>query len=99
MFCTVSARVVQRYVLDRIADDRLTVYVLWGPYKEHETEAVARFAAPFVPDPRAVHFWTETTAAGEIFQEPLKPLGLGAGSAWDSFLLYAPETRWGDSVP
>lgn len=99
MYCTVSARVAQRYVLDKISDERLRVYVVWGPYKERETEADARFAAAFVPDPRATHFWTETPAPGELFNEPLKPLGLGPHSAWDSFLVYAPESRWGESPP
>lgn len=99
MYCRVSARVVQRYLLDKISDDRLRVYVVWGPYKEHETEADAEFAAPFVPDSRAMHFWTPDTAAGDLFQEPLKPLGLSRGSAWDSFLIFGPETRWGETVP
>lgn len=99
MFCTASARGVQRYVLDRIADDRLRVYVVWGPYKERETEADARFAAPFVPDPRATHFWTPSSAPGDLFDEPLKPLGLGPLSAWDSFLVFGPETRWVDAAP
>jgi hypothetical protein len=99
MYCTVSARVVQRYVLDKIADDRLRIYVVWGSFKERETEADARFAAPFVPDSRATHFWTASTAPGDLFQAPLGPLGLGANSAWDSFLLFAPEARWGDAAP
>lgn len=99
MFCTASARVVQRYVLDKIADDRLRVYVVWGPYKERETEADARFATPFVPDPRTTHFWTASAAPGDLFNEPLKPLGLGPLSAWDSFLLFAPEARWSDVAP
>jgi hypothetical protein len=99
MYCRLSARVVQRYVLDKIPDERLKVYVVWGSYKELETEADARFAAPFLPDPRAIHFWTASTAPGDLFREPLKPLGLGPLSAWDSFLLFAPETRWGDAPP
>lgn len=99
MFCTASARVAQLYVLDKIADDRLRVYVVWGPYKERETEADARFAAAFMPDPRATHFWTETPAPGNLFNDPLKPLGLGPQSAWDSFLLFASDTQWEETVP
>jgi hypothetical protein len=98
MYCTVSARVVQRYVLDQIPDARLKIYVVWGSYKERETVDEARFAAPFVPDPRATHFWTASTAPGDLFQEPLKALGLGPLSAWDSFLLFAPEARWKDDT-
>ena len=99
MFCTASARVAQRYVLDKIPDEGLRVYVVWGPYKERETEADARSAAAFVPDPRATHFWTETPAPGNLFNDPLKPLGLGPQSAWDSFLLFDPDTRWEEAVP
>lgn len=99
MFCTVSARVAHRYVLDKIADDRLKIYVVWGPYKEREKEEDARWAAAFVPDPRATHFWTETPAPGNLFNEVLKPLGLGPLSAWDAFLVFSPETRWDDAVP
>lgn len=99
MYCTVSARVVQRYVFDKIPDERLKIYVVWGSFKERETEADARFAAPFVPDPRATHFWTPSTAPGDLFQAPLSPLGLGQFSAWDSFLLFAPETKWEDTAP
>lgn len=99
MFCTASARVAQRYVLDKIPDERLRVYVVWGPYKEREKEEDARMAATFLPDPRATHFWTESPAAGNLFNEPLKPLGLGSHSAWDSFLVYAPDARWGESPP
>lgn len=90
---------VQRYVFDKIADDRLKIYVVWGPFKERETEADARIAAQFVPDPRAIHFWTPSTAVGDLFKAPLKPLGLGDLSAWDSFLVFAPETRWEDTAP
>ena len=90
---------VQRYVLDRIGDPRLRAYVVWGPFKERETEADARFAAPFVPDPRATHFWTETVAAGEVFRAPLAGLGLGERSAWDSFLLFPAEARWEEMPP
>jgi hypothetical protein len=99
MFCTASARVAQRYVLDKIPDERLRVYVVWGPYKEREKEEDARMAAAFVPDPRATHFWTETPAPGNLFNNPLKPLGLGPLSAWDSFLLFEPDTRWEEAVP
>jgi hypothetical protein len=63
MYCTVSARVAQRYALDKLADDRLRVYVVWGPYKERETEADARLAASFIPDPRATHYRTESPSS------------------------------------
>lgn len=90
---------VQRYVLDKISDPRLKAYVVWGPFKERETEADARLATPFVPDLRATHFWTEALAAGEVFRGALAALGLGELSAWDSFLLYPAETLWEESPP
>lgn len=87
---------VHRYVLDRIADPRLKAYVVWGPFKERETVADARFASAFVTDPRATQFWTETTAPGDLFREPL---GLGPVPAWDSFLVYDADARWGEMPP
>ncbi len=99
MYCRVSARVAQRYALDKIADDRLRVYVVWGPYKEEETVEDARQAAPFVPDPRATHFWTASLAPGDLFKESLQPLGLGPGSPWDSFLTFEAAAVWEEEPP
>ncbi len=91
-----SARVVQRHVLDTVAADDLKVYVVWGPMLEKETEDDARHATVTVPDPRATHFWTDAHGVAEAFQAPL---GLSGVRAWDTFLLFPPGTRWEETAP
>jgi hypothetical protein len=91
-----SARVVQRHVVKQIADERLAVYVVWGPMLDEENEADARQATRHLPDPRVTNFWTPTHSLAVAFEQPL---GLHDAKAWDTFLLFAPGTRWGDAPP
>jgi hypothetical protein len=92
-----SARVVQRHVLDEIDDPRLRVYVVWGPMLEKETESDAREATGFVPDARATHFWTPLHTLAEMLAPAA---GLPAGErAWDTYQLFAAGVRWGDAPP
>jgi hypothetical protein len=88
--------VVQRYVLKPIPDDRLAVYVVWGPMLGEEKEADAREATRHLPDPRVTHYWTPTHALATALAPPL---GLHDAKAWDTFLLFAPGRRWGDAPP
>jgi hypothetical protein len=91
-----SARVVQRYVLDDIADPRLRVYTVWGPMLDKETEADARRATTFIQDPRLTHFWTDSDGVAQQFKVAL---GLADADAWDTFLLFPPGTRWAEGAP
>ena len=91
-----SARVVQRHVVKQIPDDRLAVYVVWGPMLGEENEADARQATRHLPDPRVANFWTPTHALATALEQPL---GLHGERAWDTFLLYAPGRRWEDAPP
>ncbi len=87
---------MQRYVLEQNPDPRLAVYVVWGPMLGEETEADARQATRHLPDPRVTNFWTpaQTVAAALA-----PPLGLHDAKAWDTFLLFAPGARWGETPP
>lgn len=87
---------VQRYLMERIDDPRLAVYVVWGPMLGPETEADARPATSLLPDPRVAHFWTGVHTLAERLREPA---GLADELAWDTFLLFEPETRWGERPP
>lgn len=91
-----SARVVQRYVLEEVADPRLRAYVVWGPMLDKETEADARIATGFIQDPRLTHFWTDSDGVAVLFKAPL---GLSDGDAWDTYLLFSPGVRWDEGVP
>ncbi|MEM7586220.1 MAG: hypothetical protein AAF560_22705 [Acidobacteriota bacterium] len=91
-----SARVVQRYVLDKIDDDRLRTYVVWGPMLGEETEADAPKGSVFLNDPRSSHFWTGAHTLVEALQDPI---GLEDEPAWDVFLVYGPGVQWGETPP
>ena len=87
---------VQKYVLKQVPDDRLAVYVVWGPMLGEETAADAREATRHLPDNRVANFWTPTHALATALEPQL---GLHDVKAWDTFLLFAPGTRWGDVPP
>lgn len=87
---------MQRYVLDRIDDDRLRTYVVWGPMQGEETRQHAEEVTESQPDPRATHFWTGAQVVAERLQGPA---GLEDELAWDTFLLYPPGPRWEGNVP
>lgn len=87
---------VQRYLLERIPDPRLRVYVVWGPMLGPETEADARAATALVPDPRVTHFWTGANTLAERLRGAA---GLTDELAWDTYQLFPPDARWGEAPP
>jgi hypothetical protein len=92
-----SARVVQKYVLDTIPDDRrLRVYVVWGPMLGDEKETDAKEATARLPDPRVTHFWTPTNVLAEAMDGPL---GIEGAKAWDTYQLFGPGAHWGETPP
>ncbi len=86
-----SARVVQKYVLNQISDPRLQLYVVWGPMLGGEQEEDAHKATAFLADSRVRHFWTPEHGVAQRFEAPL---GLKEEPAWDTFLVYSPTARW-----
>lgn len=87
---------VQKYVLDKIPDQDLRVYVVWGPMLGEEKEPDARKATVTLPDPRVTHFWTDAHGVAEALQAPL---GMADAKAWDTFLVFPPAVRWGEAAP
>jgi protein-disulfide isomerase len=94
--CAIASRLLERYILDQISDDRVRVYVLWGPMLGDETEDAARKASRHMPDGRVVQFWTRSP---ELAKRLAVPLGLKETPAWDVFLLFPPGAHWTDTVP
>ncbi len=89
--CQNCARIVRRYVLEKIEDPELRVYVIWEPaLPEDKLEAAERSAA-LITDPRATHFWSDRRAIGSAFQ---KAVGLKTSPAWDVVLIFDGEKRW-----
>jgi len=95
--CLNSAQIVKRYLLDKVHDDSLRIYVLWGPMLGDEKEADAREATAFLADPRVTHYWTATNTLaaqfGRAVKLPEKELG------WDTFQLFSSGATWGEALP
>ena len=87
---------MQRLVLDRIDDDRLAVYVVWGPMLGDEKESDAPSATSFLTDARATHYWTGAHGLAEALS---KQIGLEQELAWDTFLLYPKGALWHEAPP
>jgi hypothetical protein len=81
-------------VLRRIADPKLMALVAWLPILDADRVERVPPATRRIPDPRALHFWDPTNAAGRFFAR-LLPL-TAPGPAWDVYLLYRPGQRWGE---
>jgi hypothetical protein len=88
--------VVQRYVLNKIKDKRLRVYVVWLPIRGQDNEETARQVLSYVVDPRARHFWVNDLFLAESYKGPL---GLQKEVAWDVYLLFPAGTLWRSPVP
>lgn len=83
---------MQKHVFERMDEERLTVYVVWGPMLGPETRPDAVKATAYLEDPRSLHFWTDEDRIAERFRAVT---GLPEGElAWDTFLLYPPGVRW-----
>jgi len=89
--------VVHKYVMKAIDDPNLRLLTVWGPMLGPEKQPDAEAATALLPDPRVTHFWSDGHEVAEI----LRPAaGLPAGErAWDTFQLYAPGERWGETPP
>lgn len=97
-FCTMNARMVQRYLMDETDSDALRVFVVWGPMQEKEKREDAVAATAHLVDDRVTHFWTPKHTLAEAY---MRPLGLedDVEPAWDTYLLYDRGARWGEAPP
>jgi hypothetical protein len=95
--CLLSSRLIGRYLTSQVDDERLALYVVWGPMLGDETRDHAVDATAFLDDPRARHFWTPGHEVAALFHPAT---GLPADErAWDTFHLYAPGARWDEAPP
>ena len=96
---------MQKEVLERQPKADLRVYAIW--FNMVETDAREKWHFELLPDRRVQHFWDEEKVVGRWFaprtqseemENALEPNASGLGQAvlWDSYLVYGPESRWGD---
>lgn len=87
---------MQGEVLERVKSENLAVFVVWEQILRTDGKVPARRATSLVPDPRAVHYWTDDSDVGRAFQ---RALNLDE-AAWDVYLLYPPGVEWkGPAAP
>jgi hypothetical protein len=78
----------------------LRAYVVWLPILPDDDVAAAARAAARCAEPRAVHYWDPDRALGEELGKalalPSREAGRTNGVAWDVYLLFGRDARWGD---
>jgi hypothetical protein len=93
---------VQRKVLDRYPSAPVSVLVIWVPVNREqnwdELQANAHREQPrWLPDPRATNFTDSTRRAANAWS-PVLGMAPRYGvqlPAWDVYLVFGPEARWG----
>lgn len=85
---------MQREVLGKLDDTRLTTYVVWVPMSRGMERDVPNATAE-VWDARASHYWDGKKVLVNGYRDALAL----PEDAWDIFLLYGPEATWGGAIP
>jgi hypothetical protein len=83
-------------VLDAVPGNGLRTYVVWVPMNRALERDVAN-ATKEVWDARARHYWDADGWLTTTYKDVLG--GFPFEPAWDTFVLYAPGTRWDDARP
>jgi hypothetical protein len=81
---------VQSEILEKNPQPDLAVYAVWLPFLGGSREAID---TEILADPRVVHFWDGARLTSEWFGNNV----FDGFLAWDVYLLYGPDARWGDS--
>lgn len=69
-------------------------FVVWVPKLYGEASDVPT-ATRFVSDPRAQHFWDDSSVLVHQYDTVL---GLGQ-DAWDVYMIYGPQAQWDGALP
>lgn len=92
----VNLRIVQRYVLNQIANPDLKVYVVWEPVFPSDSEQASHEASHLVSDPRVQQFWSNSRFTGHSFG---KLSGIQDKPVWNFFLIFGGDKKWTDATP
>lgn len=85
-----ALRVIERFVMEKIVDPNLRVYLVWLAPDVPTAETVVRQEAALAPDPRITRFWSTDPAVVRTFAPllaPYKPVAdpcfvFGPGKSW-----------------
>jgi hypothetical protein len=91
----VALRIVERYVLDRIADPNVSVYAVWMTSNRPAAARELRYLAGLAPDPRVTHFWATDPSVAKLF-EPTLALYQSINKPC---MLYAADRSWEKAPP
>ncbi len=93
----VSLKLIERYLLERLPDPAIRVYVVWEVPDVPGAESLsAQRYKPLASDPRVVEFWSRSGAASKALRGPLPAAG---DEALNRCLLFAGEASWRESPP
>lgn len=90
-----AIRVLERYVMEKIGDPNLRVYLVWLAPKIPSAESVVRQEAALAPDPRITRFWSTDPAVMQSFAPllaPYKPVS-------DPCFVFGPDKSWTTEPP
>jgi hypothetical protein len=92
--------VVQEKILNKIDSDKLTVFVVWLPFVDGDSQEKAAQAMKVLTDKRAKHFWDSQSDIGNAFAEHIKlPKGQKLAVAWDYYALFEARAKWKEAPP
>jgi len=90
-----ALRIVERYVMEKVGDPNLRVYVVWMAPNKPEAAKLVQHLAALAPDPRITNFWSTDKSLGQVFDPMLalyKPISTPC-------LVFAPDRSWTASAP
>jgi hypothetical protein len=92
--CKKGASWVQKEIFEEHPNSDLRVYVIW--FNMLSGDSRSGWDECVMSDPRATHLWDQKRLASRAFAGEVER---AAPPVWDAYLLYGPETTWGDEPP
>jgi hypothetical protein len=89
-------------VVSKFSSDKLAVYVVWVPLLNLQDSATLQrhahqYAGLIPPGPRVTHYSDPEAYSGKQYGSILRvPYG---SPAWDIYLAFGADAKWGDSAP
>jgi hypothetical protein len=94
--CRTAARMIERHLLEKVNDPRLSVYIVWEKIGPVDTEEMAAQASALLSDPRIQCFWSPDHFTSAAFHEAV---GARKTLSWDIFLVFGKGKKWGEAPP